>query len=483
MKLDRDTCYQALAARDARFDGRFYAGVVTTGIFCRPICPAPKPKPANVRFFASAAAAADAGFRPCLRCRPEASPGSTGWLGTEAIVQRAMRQIADGALDDSDMECFAGKLGVGPRHLRRLFRRHVGASPISVARTRRLLFAKKLIDETNLPMTEVASAAGFASVRRFNAALRETYDRSPTELRSKARDRPRAMAGPGLSITLAARPPFDWTSMIRFLAPRAIPGVESVGPDLYRRTFRIRGTPGVVDVAPLPDRAGVTLTLRAEDSRILLDIVERTRRLFDLDADPQTIREQLAGDDQLGKLVARAPGLRVPGAWDPAELAIRAVLGQQVTVAGATTLSGRLARAFGEPLPFDAGPELTVVFPSPERLAEADLAAIGLPASRQATVRNVARACRANGFGNATSLDELVKRWTEIAGVGDWTAHYIAMRANRQPDAFPAADLGLRKAVAANGVPATAPELERMAESWRPWRAYAAMHLWNSLGG
>ena len=482
MSPDPTVCYQALLARDARFDGRFFAGVVTTGIFCRPICPAPKPRRKNVRFYTSAAAAADAGFRPCLRCRPEASPGSPGWLGTEAVVHRAMRLIAEGALDSKGMERFADGLGVGSRHLRRLFQRHVGASPISVAKTRRVLFAKKLIDDTDLPMSDVALSAGFASIRRFNAAVRETYARSPTELRALARKRSKPIGGKGLTITLAVRPPFDWGALVGFLGPRAIPGVEAVGRDAYRRTFRVGSSHGVIRVAPVPGRNELSMSVRLGESRGLIDVVERARRLFDLDADPSAIHEHLHADARLRRLVDRSPGLRVPGAWDPAELAVRAVLGQQVTVSGATTLAGRLARAFGEPLAIDAGHGLDVVFPRPADLADADLSRIGLPRARQETVRSVARACCNGSLERIpSSLEELVEGWTGVPGVGAWTAHYIAMRAFREPDAFPASDLGLRKTLSRRGRVPTPRELLEIAEPWRPWRAYAAMHLWNTL--
>ena len=332
-------------------------------------------------------------------------------------------------------------------------------------------------------MTEIALAAGFSSIRRFNAALRETYDHSPTELRSLARRRSRKVEGRGLTITLAARPPFDWDGLIEFLAPRSIPGVELVRPDSYRRTFRIGKTHGVLRVTPVADRAEVCLNVQLAEPRGLIEIVERTRRLFDLDADPGTIRDHLRQDRRLRRSVDRRPGLRVPGAWDAGELAVRAVLGQQVTVAGATTLAARIAAAYGEPLLLDAEDGLDVVFPPAEVLAEADLTRIGLTRARQEAVRNVARACGGDRFESCTSLEELVAAWTAIPGIGGWTAHYIAMRAFREPDAFPASDLGLRKALRSGDELPAAAEVTRLAEAWRPWRAYAAMHLWRSLPG
>jgi AraC family transcriptional regulator of adaptative response / DNA-3-methyladenine glycosylase II len=479
MAADRDACYRALRTRDARFDGRFFICVRSTGVYCRPVCPARPPKLENCVFLPSAAAAQEAGFRPCLRCRPEASPDTFAWRGTSNTVSRALRLIAEGALDEGDVERLAGRLGVGDRHLRRLFDRHVGASPLAVAQTRRLLFAKRLIDETALPMTEVALAAGFGSVRRFNAAVRRTYDRSPRALRRLRA----ARAGDRTAVTLRLPylPPYDWEAMAGFLAARAIPGVEAVTAGVYRRTIACGGGHGVVAARPVPGKAHLEATIQVPEVAHLATVVTRLRRLFDLDADVQTIGEHLASDPRLAPLVAARPGLRVPGAWDAFELAVRAILGQQVSVAAATTLAGRLVAAHGAPL---AGPvaddALRAVFPAPAALAAADLTTIGLTRARARALAAFAGAVEREPdlLSTAPSLDTAVARLSALDGLGDWTAQYIAMRALREPDAFPASDLGLRRALeTADGRPSPR-ALVAAAERWRPWRAYAVLHLW-----
>jgi len=483
MVADRDACYRALRTRDARFDGRFFICVRSTGVYCRPVCPARPPKLENCVFLPSAAAAQEAGFRPCLRCRPEASPETFAWRGTSNTVSRALRLIAEGALDEGDVEHLAGRLGVGDRHLRRLFDRHVGASPLAVAQTRRLLFAKRLIDETALPMTEVALAAGFGSVRRFNAAVRRTYDRSPRALR-----RLRAPVGAdrtAVTLRLPYLPPYDWDTMTRFLAARAIPGVESVTAGVYRRTIACGRGHGVVTVRPAPGRSHLVATIHVTEVAHLASVVTRLRRLFDLDADVQTIGEHLASDPRLAPLVAAHPGLRVPGAWDAFELAVRAILGQQVSVAAATTLAGRLVAAHGVPLATPvADGALCFVFPEPAALAAADLTPIGLTRARARALSTFAAAVvrEPDLLSTASSLDAAVTRLSALDGVGDWTAHYIAMRALREPDAFPASDLGLRRALATAAGRPSPRALVAAAERWRPWRAYAVLHLWLSHG-
>jgi AraC family transcriptional regulator of adaptative response / DNA-3-methyladenine glycosylase II len=474
--LDPQVCERASLARDSRFDGRFFVGVRTTGIYCRPICPVPQPKAQNVRYFLTAAAAAEAGFRPCLRCRPESSPGTPAWQGTSATVARALRLVSEGALDGGSVERLAVSLGIGPRHLRRLFLRHLGASPLSLAQTRRLHFAKKLIDETAFPMSQVALSAGFGSVRRFNAVIRKVYGRTPGELRRRAGRR--AENGEACSLRLGFRPPFDWEALIDFLAPRATPGVEEVTAGRYRRTIQLAGRTGTIDVCPVRDERALRLDICFPDPAGLLPIVERARRMFDLHADPLAIVDQLRGDKLLAPLVEARPGVRVPGCWDGFELAVRAILGQQVTVKGATTLAGRVATAFGMPLgAVDGG--LTVVFPTAERLATADLSNVGLPAARAHAIRELARAVLGGDVIFDGSLDPttLARRLTAVPGVGDWTAQYVVMRALGDPDAFPATDLGLLQAFA-GGTRGSARELRVQAERWRPWRAYAAMHLW-----
>lgn len=483
MRLDEDMCYRALVARDPRFDGRFFTGVRSTGIYCRPICPARTPRREACVFFRSAAAAQEAGYRPCLRCRPEASPGTPAWLGTSATVSRALRLIAEGALDDADTPALAARLGVGERHLRRLFLKHVGASPIAVAQTRRLLFAKKLLDETALSMTEVALASGFSSVRRFNDAIRAAYARTPRELRAAAMKRGEGAAGraPDITLRLPFRPPLDWDALVGFLGARAIPGVESADPGAYRRTVRAAGGHGLVEVLPVRGEPWLLARLRLPGTEGLSHFAERLRRLFDLGADPHAIATQLGADPRLAPRLAAMPGVRVPGAWDGFELAVRVILGQQVSVRAATQLAGRLVERYGEPLSLRAGlpagaEGLRFVFPTPEVLAAADLTDLGLPRARAAAITSLAaRVARGEVALDASrGLEETVRALTCVPGIGEWTAQYIAMRALREPDAFPATDLGLRRAL--GGV--SGADLLTMAEAWRPWRAYAAMLLW-----
>jgi AraC family transcriptional regulator of adaptative response / DNA-3-methyladenine glycosylase II len=479
MDGDPSTLYRAFASRDRRFEGRFVIAVRTTRIYCRPGCPARLPRPENVCFYPCPAAAEEAGFRACRRCRPEATPGSPAWAGTSASVSRALRLIEGGALDGADVEGLAARLGIGERHLRRLFAEHLGASPIAVARSRRLHFARRLLDETELPMTEVALAAGFASTRRFNEEMRAAFGEPPTGLRRARRRSPGG--GAWIALRLAYRPPLDWDAALGFLAARAIPGVERVSDGIYRRTAAIDGARGLVEVSPVRAKPELLLRASLSLSRGLGAAVARVGRLFDLGADPAAIAASLGRDARLGPLVAARPGLRVPGAWDGFELAVRAVLGQQVSVKAATTLAGRLVEAFGEPI--ELGAEgLSRLFPSPARLAEVDVASIGLPAARAATIRALATAVRdgALAFDGALGPEEEGARLMEIAGIGPWTAAYIAMRALGEPDAFPAGDLVIRKALAGGGAPVTPVAAREAAEALRPFRAYAAMHLWKS---
>ena len=487
---DAKACHRVLLARDARFDGRLFVGVRTTGVYCRPICPARTPKPSSCSFFATAAAAQQAGFRPCLRCRPEVSPQLATWRGTASTVTRALALIREGALDggDASVARLAARLGVGERQLRRLFGEHLGASPVSVAQTRRVLFAKHLLHETRLPMVQVALAAGFGSVRRFNETFRALYARPPRELRRAATDDVLEATASAADVVLRLpyAPPYDWSAMRTFLAARAIPGVEDLCGDVYRRTFAIGPVHGTIEVEPSADASALHVAIRVSDVAVLSDVVARVRRVFDLEADTRAIATHLAHDPLLAPLVAARPGLRVPGGWEGFELAVRAILGQQVSVAGARTLAGRLVARFGEPLAGGGDAALTHVFPSSARLADADPAAIGLPRSRAEALRALARAARddARLFGAAQSLDDAVARLRALPGVGEWTAQYVALRALREPDAFPADDLGLQRALAdANGRRPSAKQLVRRAEAWRPWRAYAAQHLWTHDAG
>jgi AraC family transcriptional regulator of adaptative response / DNA-3-methyladenine glycosylase II len=480
MELSPERCYRALRSRDSRFDGRFFVGVVTTGIYCRPICPAPTPRERNVRFFPCAAAAEEEAFRPCRRCRPETSPGTPVWSGSTATVSRALRLISEGGLDGSGVEHLASRLGIGARHLRRLVTQHLGASPLSIARTQRVHLARRLIDETTLPMEAIARSAGFSSVRQFNHAVRATFKRSPTELRRNRRSVQDSETGGDLRMRVGYRPPFDWLGLLGFLALRATPGVEAVQDGRYVRTVRVGDLHGTITVEALEGVPELLLRVHLPSLPGLQSVVERVRRIFDLTADPLRIANDLARDPALAPRIRARPGIRVPGAWDPFELAVRAVLGQQVTVKGATTLAGRLVRAFGKPI--DApSTSLTHLFPTADTLAESDFAGIGLPAARAETIRALARSV-ADGcltLDGAAGLDDVVGDLRGVSGIGAWTAHYVAMRALGEPDAFPAGDLGLRKAAGTNGRPLTASVLERKAEAWRPWRAYAAMWLWS----
>jgi len=474
MILDWQVCSRARLSRDARFDGRFFIGVLTTGVYCRSICPARTCQEKNVRYFPTAAAAAEAGFRPCLRCRPECSPGTPAWLGTPNTVSRALRLISESGLEDGGVEVLAERLGVGSRHLRRLFLRHLGATPIAVAQTRRLHFAKKLIDETSLPMSQVALASGFGCVRRFNAGIRKVYKRTPTQIRRLARQ---TVVQPENQyfFRLRFRPPYDWDVMLQFLAARATPGVEAVELGSYRRSISLEGIHGYFEVSL--DEANVALAARVQfgNPRSLFFIVERIRAMFDLNADWAAIARSLRTDPVLAQRVAAHPGLRVPGCWNGFELAVRAILGQQISVKGATALAGRIAKTFGQP--FSAASNLTHLFPPPEVLADANLASVGLTSARAETIRSLARAvCDGRiRFEGIVDSDAFLTRLCEIPGIGKWTAQYVAMRALGEPDAFPSADLGLLRSLAL-GSPR---ELEQRAEAWRPWRAYAAMYLWN----
>lgn len=480
MQLDVKVCRKAMLSKDARFDGRFFVGVRSTGIYCRPICPAPTPKAENVDYYTTASAAAEAGFRPCLRCRPEAAPGSDPWRGTAATVSRALRLIGSGELEEPRISEISARLGISSRQLGRLFHQHLGAPPKTVARTHRLQFAKKLLDETDLSVADVAFSAGFGSVRRFNAIMQETYGRTPTQVRRLAREGRRKTSNDETVLSLQFRPPYDWSALLDFFLARSVPGVESVDNGRYRRTIDFDDTHGWIEVSGSHDKDALQLRVVFPSPRSLLGIVERTRRLFDLDADSTQIERVLVADDLLRRSVLERPGLRVPGAWDGFELATRAVLGQQVSVKAARTLAGRLASTWGEQIETAPSPELTHLFPKPESLAEADVASIGLTKTRATTLRRLARVV-ADGeldLGPSADLLEARERLLALPGIGPWTAEYIAMRALGDPDAFPAGDLGLRKAIRPGEVVSEA-ELERLSTAWRPWRAYAVLRLWN----
>ena len=479
MDLEHGACYRAICLRDVRFDGRFFTGVKTTGIYCRPICPARTPRPENVTFFPTAAAAQEAGFRPCLRCRPETAPDLGAWRGTSNTVSRALALIELGALDEAPFDTLAGRLGVGERQLRRLFRQHLGASPVAVAQTRRVLLAKQLIHETHLPMTEVAFAAGFGSVRRFNETFLALFGRAPGDLRRASSHEVPAGRQGEIGLLLRFHPPYDWPAMLAFLRQRAIPGIERVTTNIYARSVQLDGVQGTVAVERA-DTNALRATVRFPKLSALPSIIARLRRVFDLAADPMAIAAHLAKDPALAPLVKARPGLRVPGAWDGFELAVRAVLGQQITVSAAVRLAERLVAAHGERLAEPDG-DLTHVFPRPEALAVADLTSLGMPRGRAVALSAVGTAALAGThlFDATSGLDDAVRRLRSIRGVGEWTAQYIALRQLREPDAFPAADIGLMRAMASlERRNYSLSELLDRANRWRPWRAYAAQHLW-----
>lgn len=479
---DKDVCYRALQSRDARFDGFIYVGVKSTGIYCRPICPARTAKFSNCTFYASAAAAQDAGFRPCLRCRPETAPELASWHGTSNTVSRALTLIAEGVLDgdNASVERLATRLGVGERQLRRLFLQHLGASPISVAQTRRVLFAKQLIHETHMPMTEVALAAGFGSIRRFNETFQNLFHRPPSALRRKTV----LTADDGVTLRLRYRAPYDWDSILAFLKARAIPEVEVVEESHYFRTVEMDGFFGTIEVSHQPERQNICVKIRFPNVRSLPAIVARVRRQFDIGADIETIDAHLSSDPLLAPLIAQRPGLRAPGGWDGFELAVRAILGQQISVAAARRFAGQVVALHGKLLPKgEAGHSgLSRLFPTAERLANVKSIGLGMPASRLATLKAMAEAAVADGnlFRQTGSVGEAVDRLKAIRGIGEWTAQYIALRAIREMDAFPATDIGLLRgaAVLDKTTTFTPTRLLGRAESWRPWRAYAAQHLW-----
>jgi len=468
--------FRAFRARDARFDGLVYLGASSTGIYCRPVCPARTPRRQNCRFFSSAAAAEKAGFRPCLRCRPELAPGSAPVDSVERLAVRAARRIEDGALAQSKLEALAAELGVTSRHLRRAVTRSYGVTPIELAQTQRLLFAKRLLQDTSLPVTEIAFAAGFASVRRFNALFKQRYRLAPSALRRRAEPAPEQ----GLRFELAFRPPLAWRPLLSFLATRAIPGVERVVEGRYLRSCGNAEHPGWVEVAALRERPALAVRVAPELSRSAFDILQRVKRVFDLFADPSAIDAHLRRDPRFAASVRRRPGMRVPGAFDGFELAVRAITGQQISVAGATTLAGRFASAFGVPLRFPRS-GLTHLTPTPERVGEASVDAIarlGLVRRRAQAIRAVARALCDGTVRLEPGVDptSAIESLCTLPGVGPWTAEYIAMRALAWPDALPAADLALRRALSI----ADPRALRDAAEAWRPWRAYAVMHLWHN---
>ncbi len=474
MQLNPDHCYPALVARDSRFDGRFFVGVTSTGIYCRPICRAKTPKAANCRFFANAAQAELEGFRPCLRCRPELAPGSSSMELSSRLARAAAQAIEAGALGEADLTQLAERIGVTDRHLRRLFRAQFGVTPIQYAQTQRLLLAKRLLTDTTLSFTDIAAAAGFGSVRRFNALFKSRYRSDPTAHR---RAREAVPDRDALVFYLGFRPPFDWQSLVEFLGKRAIPTVEHVQANSYRRSVRVRRqdqwVSGWIEVEPELERDALRVRLAPQLLPVGPAVLERVKALFDLACNPQEIAATL------GPLAAARPGLRVPGAFDSFEMTVRAILGQQITVKAATTLAARFAARFGEPFatPFEC---LTHLFPTPAQIASVSvdsIAELGIINTRARAIINLARALDSGELrlGPMVDVDKTIAQLCELPGVGPWTAHYIAMRCLSWPDAFPASDIAVMKALGTRS-PKIATQL---AQVWQPWRAYAVMHLWN----
>jgi AraC family transcriptional regulator, regulatory protein of adaptative response / DNA-3-methyladenine glycosylase II len=483
MLMESD-CYQALAARDARFDGRFFVAVKSTGIYCRPICSARTPKESSCLFVETAAAAEQAGFRPCLRCRPELAPSSPA-VSLEEALYAAIRARA---LEGDSVDELAAHAGFSARQLRRLMVRTFGVTPVQIIQTERLLFAKKLLQETSLPTAQIALSAGFGSVRRFNALFLDRYALSPTALRRQSNGKSSVGEADTLRLRLAYRPPLAWRELLDYLSRRVVPGVEFVDRERarYARTVALGKDTGWVQVEPSSSGHWLEVSLPATLAPASWPILARLRAQFDLDANPANIDAHLRADALLAPSVERHPGLRLPGAWDVFELAVRAVLGQQISVAGASTLAARLALKFGQPMetPFAY---LSRLAPTARTLAAAEpaeIATIGLPRARAATLRDLALAAEGGAlvFGPTARVEDVVMALCQIRGIGAWTAQYVAMRALRFPDAFPAADLGVRKALALpDGSLPNEKQVVARAAAWRPWRGYATLHLWQTL--
>jgi AraC family transcriptional regulator of adaptative response / DNA-3-methyladenine glycosylase II len=468
--MTRDVLDRARRSRDARFDGKFFIAVTSTGIYCRSICPAKTSKDANVRYYATAAEAAEAGFRPCRRCRPETAPGSPAWLGTSAVVRRALRMIQEGALDEASVEALALRLGVGARHLGRLFNRHVGVSPVAVARTRRLHFAKQLLDETGLPITQIALASGFGSVRRFNAAFKATYLRSPREIRKATR--------PALDVEirlrLTYRPPYDWACMSRALARQAIAGLERVSAESYQRTVRVAGGHARLEVRPLAGADALQLCILGAGAAELLALASAARRMFDLSADPARITEVLQRDPQVGHCVALHPGLRIPGAWDPFESAVRALISRDGSAADDTQLLAALVERSGTAIG-DATGQLRWLFPTAQALARADPLRLGCPPPLAARICGFAAEVSRRSAQGEAPVDAILLALQALAPDAPDLAEHVALFGLGDPDALPFNMSVLRGRLAAR--PLTNAQLQARTESWRPFRGYAGLHL------
>ncbi|TDE07933.1 AlkA N-terminal domain-containing protein [Jiangella asiatica] len=478
--LDEEACYRAVQGRDARFDGVFYIGVTSTGIYCRPSCPAMTPKRANIRFYRTAAEAHGAGFRACRRCRPDATPGSAEWNVRADMVGRAMRLIADGVVDRDGVAGLACRLGYSERQVHRTLVEEVGAGPLRLARSQRAHTARVLLETTDLPVTETAFASGFASIRQFNDTIREVYAITPSELRGRARRTGRDRVAGTIDLRLAYRQPADLDGVLAFLAERAVPGIEEVDGGTYRRGMTLPHGTGVAELTP---RDGwVQATLRLADPRDLTAAVARCRRVLDLDADPQAVDDLLGADPVLGPLVAAYPGRRVPGTVDGDELAVRAVLGQQISVAAARTVAGRLVAEHGKPLDAPVG-TVTHAFPTASVLAAVEPSTFPMPRSRQRTLHELTTRLADGGIrlDPGVDRDEAERLLLDVPGIGPWTARYVRMRALADPDVFLPTDLGVTHGLAGLGLPTRPRAVAELAENWRPWRSYALLHVWSTL--
>jgi AraC family transcriptional regulator, regulatory protein of adaptative response / DNA-3-methyladenine glycosylase II len=480
---DFDRCYRAVQSKDARFDGWFVTAVLTTKIYCRPSCPVRPPFARNVRFYPTAAAAQHAGFRACKRCRPDASPGSPEWNVRGDVVARAMRLIADGIVDREGVTGLAERVGYTTRQLERMLQAEVGANPLALARAQRTQTARVLIETTELPFSDVAFAAGFSSIRQFNDTVRTVCALTPTALRSRAKTkfgRGEPTGAGTLSLRLPVRTPFAYEGLFGHLAACAVPGVEEVRDGAYRRTLRLPMATGIVSLAPEPDHVRCTIVL--DDFRDLATAIARCRRLLDLDADPEAVVDALSADPHLSAVVAKAPGQRIPRTVDEQELALRVVLGQQVSVKAARTHAARIVAAYGQPVT-DADGGLTHVFPATEHLADIDPVHLAFPRARQRSLMALVEALAAGDVVLDAGCDWYRAREQLLAlpGIGPWTAEVIAMRGLGDPDAFPASDLGVLLAAKQVGLPDGPRALTEHSGRWRPWRSYAAQHLWTAL--
>src|SRR6266700_6268999 len=483
MKQDSKSLYKALIARDSRFDGLFFVEVTSTGIYCRPVCPVKPPKEVNCRFYNNAQEAEQAGFRPCLRCRPELAPGNAPMDDSQRIAHLVVQRIEEGVSDEkSALEAIASEFELSSRQIRRIIQKELGVPPIQLILTRRLLLAKQLLTETKLPVTEIAFASGFSSLRRFNDAFGRQYRLPPPHLRIRDAEHQEMIdAGRTSTLRLSYRPPYDWQEILKFLGARMIRDVEFVTADSYARTVRLGKRTGWIKVTHAPEKGGLVVEFTRTLVPVLPALLGRRRNLFDLTARPDLIAAHLMKDKFLKKSVTKNPGLRVPGAFDGFEMAIRAILGQQITVKDATTIAGRFAEAFGEKIrtPF---PELTRLSPLAARIAKAsvrDIAKLGIVGTRAASILAFARAFQAGSLklDTGTNPEADIAALTALPGIGQWTAHYIAMRASRWPDAFPKEDIAVRNSLGR----VSTKQAEQISQAWRPWRSYAVMHLWKNL--